>query len=430
MPIVIGKLLDNFWKSLRLSDVWVMRMDKIISLLIFIIVILIIAKVSSVLLIKIFHQVVRGSKTNWDDKLMDSRFFIRLPRLVPALFSYFLIPVFLMSDSQASSYVQRFILAYIAVMSAHICAAFLNGVLLIYNSEASEMSKRRPIKGYIQLVQIFLYIIGGILAITTLLNISPVGILSGFGAMSAVLMLVFKDSILGFVSSMQLASNDMVRLEDWIEMPSYNADGSVIDITLQSVKVRNWDNTISTIPIYALVSDSFKNWRGMSDSGGRRIKCSIQIDKRSVSFLTADQIERLGRIRLLSDYMKNKIAEITEFNKSNGIAEGDYVSGRNLTNLGTYRAYTEAYLHSLPKISSTMTNMVRYLPPDEKGLRMEIYLFSSDTNWVNYERIQADIIDHLLATLPEFNLKVYQEPSGNDLEMIAEKIAERKENKS
>jgi miniconductance mechanosensitive channel len=422
VPVIINNLLGDFWKNLHLSAIWTERFNNFLSLILLVVIILIIAKLSSFIFTTLFKKIIVKTKTIWDDKLMESGFFFRLSRLVPAIFAYFLLPAFLMLGSHASEYARRLILAYIAGMSAHICAAFLNGIHLIYQHDAAEAAKKRPIKSYVQLAQIFLYIIGGILVVTTIMNVSPTGILSALGAMSAVLMLVFKDSILGFVSSMQLAGNDMVRLGDWIEMPSYNADGNVIDITLQSVKVQNWDNTISTIPVYALISDSFKNWRGMSDSGGRRIKCSLHIDKRSVAFLSAEQITRLSGLRLLSDYMKTKLAEIAEFNKTHGIAEGDYVSGRHLTNLGTYRAYTEAYLHALPNISQTMTNMVRYLPPDGRGLRMEIYLFSADTNWVNYERIQADILDHLLATLPEFGLRVFQDPSGNDLQAIADSI--------
>ncbi|MDR1219365.1 MAG: mechanosensitive ion channel family protein [Treponema sp.] len=419
---IINGVLERFWGNLRVSGEWTGRFNEIVSLLVFIAVILIAAKLSSLLVLFSVHRVVKKTKTTWDDKLMESRFFIRLSRIIPALTAYALIPEFLAPGSGVGVFVRRLIVAYMAGMSAHICAAFLDGVNMIYRSDAEEIAKRKPIKGYIQLAKVFLYIIGGILMVTTIANISPLGILSGVGAMSAVLLLVFKDSILGFVSSMQLSGNDMVRIGDWIEMPAYNADGDVIDITLQSVKVQNWDKTITAIPIYALVSDSFKNWRGMSESGGRRIKRSIYIDMRSARFLAAEEITRLSALPPLAEYMKNKLAEITEYNRSLNIPDDDYVSGRHLTNLGTYRAYTEAYLKSLPQSAKNMINMVRYLQPNENGLQMEIYLFSADKIWVNYERIQADIIDHLLAILPEFGLKVFQKPSGGDLQMIAEKL--------
>ncbi|MDR2783551.1 MAG: mechanosensitive ion channel family protein [Treponema sp.] len=422
MSSIINGVLGRFWEDLRVPGEWTGRLNDATALLIFIAVILIATKLSSILVLFSVHHIVRKSKTTWDDKLMESRFFIRLSRIIPALIAYALIPDFLAPGGGVDVFVRRLIIAYIEGMSAHICAAFLDGVNLIYRSDAEEISKRKPIKGYIQLVKVFLYIVGVILAVTTVVNVSPLGILSGIGAMSAVLMLVFKDAILGFVSSMQLSGNDMVRIGDWIEMPAYNADGDVIDITLQSVKVQNWDKTITTIPIYALVSDSFKNWRGMSESGGRRIKRSISIDMRSVRFLTTEEITRLSALPPLAEYMKNKLAEITEYNRSLNIAEDDYISGKHLTNIGTYRAYTEAYLQALPQAAKNMSNMVRYLQPNENGLQMEIYLFSADKIWVNYERIQADIIDHLLALLPEFGLKVFQNPSGGDVQMIAEKL--------
>jgi miniconductance mechanosensitive channel len=333
-----------------------------------------------------------------------------------------LAPWFLLLSPEMTGFIRRCIIAYSALMAVHTAAAFLDGVHLIYQGSAQEIAKRRPIKGYIQLIKVFLYLIGAILGVTSIMNVSPIGILSGLGAMSAVLLLIFKDAILGFVSSMQLSSNDMVRIGDWIEMPKYNADGTVIDSTLQSIKVMNWDNTITTIPIYALVSDSFKNWRGMSDSGGRRIKRSLYIDMRSVRFLTQDEIEALSRIPALAEYMRGKLEDITAHNKLLNLPENDYVSGRHLTNLGTYRAYTELYLKNLPAAAPNLPNVVRYLQPDENGLQLEIYLFSADKSWANYERIQADIVDHLIAIMPQFGLRAFQNPSGNDIQLIAEQL--------
>jgi miniconductance mechanosensitive channel len=292
-------------------------------------------------------------------------------------------------------------------------------------NKAGDKANRRPIKSYIQILEIAVYAVAIILIITTLMNVSPAGILTGLGAMSAVLMLVFKDSIVGFVSSLQLAGNDMVRIGDWIEMPAYNADGNVIDITLQSATVQNWDNTISTIPIYSLLTNSFKNWRGMSESGGRRIMRSIYIDQRSVRFITKAEFERFARMPHLAQYMKDKKDAITSFNEERGYDPTDYVSGRHMTNLGTFRAYTANYLQQLPEAAKGMTNMVRYLQPSENGLQVQIYLFSADKVWEHYEAIQADIIDHLLAILPEFGLKVFQNPSGYDMEMIAANLGKR-----
>lgn len=422
MPHIINALFAPLWHGFGLTEPWIGRFNTAVALLMFIAGILLVAKVSSFLFTTIIHHIVKNTKTIWDDQLEEARFFVRFSRLIPALIAYLLAPSFLSLDSEATGFVKRFIVAYGALMAVHTAAAFLEGVHLIYQGSAQEIAKRRPIKGYIQLIKVFIYLIGGILALTTMLNVSPVGILSGLGAMSAVLLLIFKDAILGFVSSMQLSSNDMVRIGDWIEMPKYNADGTVIDVTLQSVKVINWDNTITTIPIYALVSDSFKNWRGMSDSGGRRIKRSLAIDMGSVRFLTGEEIDALSNIPALASYMRDKLEEITAYNKRLNLPENDYVSGRHLTNLGTYRAYTEIYLKNLPGAAKNLINMVRYLQPDENGLQMEIYLFSADKVWVNYERLQADIIDHLLAIMPQFGLQVFQNPSGSDLQLIAEQL--------
>ncbi|MDR2495338.1 MAG: mechanosensitive ion channel family protein [Spirochaetaceae bacterium] len=412
---IINSLFSPLWRGLGFGGLWVGRLNTALAGLVFLLGILLTAKLSSVLFPLLVHYIVKNTKTLWDDFLEEAHFFRRLSRLFPALAAYLLAPSFLSLDTEGADFVRRLVMAYAALMTAHTAAAFFDGVHLIYQGSAPEIAKRRPIKGYLQLVKVFLYLVGVIFAGTTLADVSPVGMLSGLGAMSAVLLLIFKDAILGFVSSMQLASNDMVRIGDWIEMPKYDADGTVIDVTLQSVKVRNWDNTITAIPIYALVSDSFKNWRGMSDSEGRRIKRSIFLDIRSVRFLDAGEIRRLSGIPALSAYMTRKMAEIGAYNKDNGIPEDDYVSGRHLTNLGTYRAYTELYLAALPQTAKNLTVMARYLQPGENGLPLELYLFSSDKAWVDYEHIQADIMDHLLAIMPQFGLRVFQRPSGSDL---------------
>ncbi len=263
---------------------------------------------------------------------------------------------------------------------------------------------------------------GLVLIVTTILDKSPLGILSGIGALSAVLLLVFRDTILGLVAGVQLSSNAMIHIGDWIEMPKYGADGDVIDVTLQTVKVQNWDKTITTIPIYSLVSDSFKNWRGMSESGGRRIKRAISIDMRTVKFCTLEMIDRFKRYALIGDYVTRRQAEITAHNAERGLDETDLLSSRRMTNLGTFRAYIAAYLRSHPMINKEMTFLIRHLPPGPTGLPIEIYVFSADKVWANYEGIQADIFDHLLAVIPEFELEVFQQPSGSDIERLAEKF--------
>ena len=247
---------------------------------------------------------------------------------------------------------------------------------------------------------------------------SPLAILGGIGAMTAVLMLIFKDTILSFVSSIQISGYGLIHKGDWIEMPKYGADGDVIDIALHTIKVQNWDKTITVIPTSKLTEDSFKNWRGMTQSGGRRIKRSVNIDLNTVKFCDEDMIERFGKIQLISEYVKNKQEELNKYNEENNIDETQLVNGRRMTNIGTYRAYIEAYLRSHNKINHDLTYMVRQLAPGPSGLPIEIYAFTNDIAWLNYEAIQADIFDHILAVTSHFNLSIYQNPSGYDISKI------------
>ncbi len=370
------------------------------------------------------RRIVQRTKSTWDDMMVNRGVFTRLSRIAPALVVYFANPLLFPETDWVTDVIQRAAIAYMVGVAILVLDAILDGAHDIYQT-FSQISKRRPIKGYIQLVKILVYIIGVILIVTTILGTSPVGILGGIGAMSAVLLLVFKDSILGLVAGLQLSGNNMVQIGDWIEMPKYGADGDVIDITLQSVKVQNWDKTITTIPIYSLVSDSFRNWRGMSESGGRRIKRAISIDMRSVKFCTPELIERFKQYELIREYVISRDREIAEHNAERGLDERDLVSGRRMTNLGTFRAYIAAYLHNHPKIHQEMTFLVRHLAPGPTGIPIEIYVFSADQAWANYEGIQADMMDHLLAVLPEFELRVFQQPSGWDIQSAAESVVGR-----
>jgi miniconductance mechanosensitive channel len=257
------------------------------------------------------------------------------------------------------------------------------------------------------------------------LDRSPWGIVSGIGALTAVLLLIFRDSILGLVATVQLSGNDMVRVGDWIEMPSYNADGDVIDMSLHTVKVQNWDKTITTIPTHALISDSFRNWRGMQESGGRRIKRSIYIDMNTVRFVDEEMLQKYRKFDYLGEYVDRKLSEIEEYNRNHVRDLSEVVNGRRLTNLGTFRAYVESYLKRHSMISDEMTFLVRQLQPSDRGIPIEIYVFSRDIRWANYEQIQADIFDHLLAVIPEFGLRVYQAPSGNDVTRLGEQLKGR-----
>ena len=360
--------------------------------------------------------VVKRSRTRWDDILLEHHFFSRLSHLAPALVIYFAAYLF----EPVAGIIQRFSTVYMVLAGLLVVNAFLNAVVHIYRSH--EASRDRPIKGYVQVAKIILFIFVGVWAVAMLLNRDPTGILTGLGAMTAVLILVFKDSILGFVASLQLSMNDMVRIGDWVEMPKYGADGDVIDVSLHTVKVQNWDKTITTIPAYALISDSFKNWRGMSESGGRRIKRAIHIDMNSIRFCDAAMLMRFEKFQLVRDYLASRRKEIAEYNSAHGVDTSEIINGRNLTNIGMFRAYIMAYLHAHPKIHQEMTFLIRQLPPGEHGLPIEIYVFSNDQDWIAYEGIQSDIFDHLLAVVPMFGLRVFQRPSGADLQALAGRV--------
>ena len=299
-------------------------------------------------------------------------------------------------------------------------ALALSGVLGVVNDiyQRRPEAAHRPIKGYLQVAKLLIYAGAVILIVAALMDRSPLLLLSGLGAMAAVLMLVFKDTILSLVASVQISSNDMVRVGDWIEMPQLNADGAVVDIALHTVKVQNWDKTITTIPTHRLISESFKNWRGMSESGGRRIKRALMIDQTSVRFLTPSDVQALQRFTLLRDYLETKQSEIAQWNRAQPDRTLEKVNARRVTNIGTFRAYVLAYLQAHPGVSQEMTLLVRQLAPSATGLPIEIYAFTATTKWDAYETIQADIFDHLLAILPEFDLQLFQQPTGRDLAAV------------
>jgi miniconductance mechanosensitive channel len=357
----------------------------------------------------VLHRFVRRTRTDWDDKLQEQRFFTKLFHIAPALVIYSSAKLF----PEHADFISNFAIAYMGLVGLLAINAFLDAVVSVYSRY--EISRSRPIRGYVQALKAFIFLIGGIAILGTLIDQSPWKLISGIGALTAVVLLVFKDSILGFVASIQISANDMVRIGDWIEMPKYGADGDVVDIAIQCVKVRNWDKTITTIPTYALVSDSFKNWRGMQETGGRRIKRSFYIDMNSVKFCSPEMIERFRRFAFLGTYIEEKLAEVEEYNKKMGFDLSEKINGRRLTNLGTFRAYLREYLRNHPSIHPELTLLIRHLPPTEHGLPIEVYVFTNDVRWVEYEAIQADIFDHILAIIPQFELRVFQSPTGTDL---------------
>jgi miniconductance mechanosensitive channel len=364
-------------------------------------------------LLRVMRAVTRRTVWKWDDALLDAGVFKRLARIVPMVVIHVGIPLVPKVPDAWDTLIQRIAQGLIVVFCLMAASAALNALERLY--QESQHARRRSIKGYVQLVKIVLFVIGAIVIIAALSDRSPWLLLSGLGAVSAVLLLVFKDTILSLVASIQIASNDMLRVGDWITMPQFNADGDVIDIALHTVKVQNFDKTITTIPTWRLISDSYKNWRGMEDAGARRIKRALYIDAGSVHFLDGDKRARLRRIRLLTDYLKRKHEELDEWNSALGDSGKMSVNQRRLTNLGTFRAYAQAYLESHPHINHRLTCMVRVLDPTPAGIPMEMYCFTDTTDWITYEAIQGDIFDHLMAILPEFSLSVFQQPSGQDM---------------
>ncbi|HUF69911.1 MAG TPA: mechanosensitive ion channel family protein [Longimicrobiales bacterium] len=363
-------------------------------------------------------RIVTRTHFTWDNQLHDHDVFKRLANIVPALITYYGVLVVPGLPDTVTLVIQRVAVALVVILIAVSAGAFLTAINDIYAERADARS--RPIKGYLQIAKIVITILAGILVLSQLVGTSPVVFLSGIGALTAVILLIFRDTILSFVASIQISANDMVRLGDWIEVPELGADGDVVDIALHTVKVQNWDKTITTVPTHRLISDSFRNWRGMSESGGRRIKRAINIDMTSVRFLDDEQIEELGRWELLSDYIAQKLVEIEEHNGKSELAPAMIPHVRRLTNLGTFRAYVVNYLRAHPHTHDQLTLMVRQLEPSSRGVPIEIYVFTNDTAWVAYEGIQSDIIDHLLCVLPDFGLRVFQDPAGTDLRALAE----------
>ena len=361
---------------------------------------------------KIVLPVIQRSKTTFDDILLKHRFFKRLAFFVPALIIYYLL-----DDAMGRSKTPEIILNILDVWMIFISILILDSVLSTVRDyyRRYEISKERPIDSFIQVLKIISYIIGVLVVIGIFSNKDILTLLLSLGTMSAVLLLIFRDPILGFVGGLQLTFNEMVRIGDWISVPKFDADGIVLEITLTVVKVQNWDKTISMIPTYALVSNSFQNWRGMEESGGRRIKRSVNIDMDSVNFCNEEMLAQYKKIQILRPYLDQKEKEINEYNEKHHIDPSVLVNGRRQTNLGVFRAYLIAYLKHRQDIHSDMTFLVRHLQPTEKGLPIEIYVFTKTTEWVKYENIQADIFDHLLAVVPQFHLKVYQFPSNSGL---------------
>jgi len=356
---------------------------------------------------------IKNSKTQWDDKLVQRNLFHRLSHLAPIIVISFFLPQVWMGHPTAEGLIDAFSQIYTMLVVLLVVQALLDAFHDVYRT--FEWSKQVPIYSFIQAIKLIVYMVGAVFILAKLMGKDPSVIFGSLGALTAVLMLVFKDSILGFAAGIHLTTNKMLSLGDWLEMPKYGADGDVIEIGLTTVKVQNFDKTITTIPTYTLISDAFKNWRGMSESPGRRIKRSILIDLHSIRFCDEALLESLASIQAISGYIREKQKEVQAFNQQLVTGGSEHpANGRRLTNIGTFRAYLVAFLRQHPLINQEMTLLVRQLEPTPRGLPLQIYVFSSDKRWVEYEGIVSDLFDHILSVMKEFDLRAYQEPSGLD----------------
>jgi miniconductance mechanosensitive channel len=364
------------------------------------------------ILVRAVGAMAARTTTTWDDAILRHKVLHRIAQLVPAILLSIVAPLIFPGEDEAAwaEWTQRLAEIWMTVVVLRSLQALLDAA--IWKMQAKPSLHDQPLRSYAQVLMILAWLAGGVLLVSRLLGQSPWGVLTGLGALTAVMLLVFKDSILGLVASLQIAADDKVRRGDWVEHPKYGADGEVEDISLHTVKVRNWDKTLVMVPTTAFITDGFKNWRGMQESGARRIKRAVALDVGSVRFLGERELARLRRVQRLAKYLDEKSAELATWNRAQGVDESSPVNGRRLTNLGTFRAYLTVYLREHPKLRKDMTLMVRQLPPGPDGLPLEIYAFSAEQEWAAYEDIIGDLFDHVLAVIPEFGLRAFQRPTG------------------
>ena len=366
-------------------------------------------------ILTLLTRMFRKTRTQLDDILVNHNIFNRLSYMVPTLIFY----NFAYAAPQFTVFIQRASLTLMAIAGLLVINSFINALRDIYKQ--TKYHERLDINSYLQITKLIINILGSVVIVGIIINKDTTLLLSGLGAMTAVVMLIFKDTILSLVASLQISSNDLFKVGDWVEAPQFSADGDVVDIGLHAVKIQNWDKTISVIPTHKLIDSTFKNWRGMSESGGRRIKRSLFIDMNSIRLCSEEMLQKFKRFEVLGEYIDRKQKDVVEHNKSNQIDTSELINGRSITNVGTFRAYIEAYLHNNSKIHPEMTFLIRQLEPTSRGLPIQIYVFTNDTDWIRYEGIQADIFDHLLAVIPEFGLKVFQSPTGKDFSKLRSK---------
>ncbi len=380
--------------------------------------------VAKKILLRVVDGVVTRTAWKWDNALRDNRVFLRLSHLAPAAVINLLGKGLFYNSVWLTSLIHGAVMVYVVIIVMLVISAVLN---TIQHYLEGKTEQGVPVKGFVQAIKLVMFIIGSILVLSIIFGRSPLFFLSGFGALTAVLLLVFRDALLGLVAGVMISANQMVRVGDWIEMPANGADGNVMDVSLTTVKVRNWDRTITTVPSYDLISKSFKNWRGMFDNRGRRMKRPIYIDLQTVQFVDKEMLDRFMRIRRLRPYLEAKLKEVEEANNEESLDMDVLCNGRRLTNIGTFRAYILAYLKEHPGVFQEELTIVRQLDPGEHGVPLEVYAFTNNTAWVSYEGIQSDIFDHLFSIIGEFGLRVFQDPSGFDVRVALEKLSAEKE---
>ncbi|OBQ52529.1 mechanosensitive ion channel [Tamlana sp. s12] len=408
---ILKRRFFDYLISMGLDENLAQYINAFVFLLGLLIIIFIIDFIIKKIIIQAFAQLSSRTKTNFDDLLIANKVPRNVAHIIPFIIALEFIPDIFEDFSDFEIIIEKGLQVFAIILTLWVVRSVLNTVKDYFKTLPRLRDK--PIDSYIQVFMIFAWTVGVFSAIAIMTGIPFINFITGMGAISAVILLVFKDTILGFVASIQVAINDMVRIGDWITVEKYGADGDVIEINLATVKVQNFDKTITTIPPYALISDSFKNWRGMSTSGGRRIKRSLIIKQSGVKYLSVEDVEALKKIQLLTDYLETRQGDIDNYNTSNQINKDVLINGRNLTNLGVFRKYIDSYLNNHSAVNKDMMIMARQLAPSTQGIPLEIYAFSSDKRWANYEYIMADIFDHLIAALPYFGLEVFELPSDS-----------------
>lgn len=408
-------VVDGIYKMLTewgISPVLASWLDEIISMTLLFLLAYGVDLISRFIVHKIITRIAKFTTAIWDDIFIEFKVFRLMAHVFPGIVFYLCTPIALKSVFWVSLFEKGALIfiVYAIIRSIH---AATKAMAKIYSQ--SEDYSNKPIQIIFQIVAVIAYFVGAISLLSILLDTSFTTLFAGLGASMAILILVFKDTILGFVAGWQLSSNDMLRQGDWITVPKYGADGNVEEVSLYSVKVRNFDNTITTVPPYALVSESFQNWRGMQESGGRRIKRAIIIDMTSIKFCTHEMIDNFRKIKYLTEYIDSTEEVISRYNQENQTDNSMLVNGRRQTNIGVFRAYIQKYLENHPEVNHDMTTMVRQLQPTEKGIAIELYFFTKVKDWVYYENVQSDIFDHIMAIVPQFGLRVFQFPSSKEV---------------